>query len=413
MLILIGLLLTLGWLALGLHYVITFVGLESISFLPPYEVGLIAAGLFGPVALIWCIVVTLRSPGRAKRLEQQVEVLIEQIALLRQAAGGDVPETVPSKDAAESAGSASPDRSQEEKAGQAAPSGRSEKAEPALAGGGQAEKSPAASSEKASSPVAAEAPKTASTQTASSKSEAPKDVVAAAREERAANKQQAPRPSPLTDGLPPFKAGKDEPKDGELIYDILRRSVRDHLNDTAMDIAAVLSAREAYSEALTKLRQGGRGSFFELVAKDLREGGESASARLDRLNAWPMLETYREDYGRLLEAAGGKDTKLGALIEKSELGQLGAAVTVFVEQAKAGQDKGGSAAGGTSAGAGVNAGSAATESAMSAPGKADPGKAEPGKPDTGKAEPGKPDSGKAEPEKTELAKAENAGSKKG
>ena len=100
MLILIGLLLTLGWLALGLHYVWQFVGLESISFLPPFEVGLIVAGLFGPVALLWCIVLTLRSPGRAKRLEQQVEVLIEQITLLRQEVASEAPATAPDEAAA-------------------------------------------------------------------------------------------------------------------------------------------------------------------------------------------------------------------------------------------------------------------------------------------------------------------------
>ncbi len=376
MLILIGLLLTLGWLALGLHYVWQFVGLESLTFLPPYEVGLIVAGLFGPVALLWCIVVTLRSPGRARRLEQQVEVLIEQIAMLRQETLSEAPATAPSEAAGGEAKLSLAGPSKEEKSGQDTSSGSTKKVEPELAGGSQAKQGAAAPSKEPAAPAAAEQPKETSTPSLASKPEAPKDAVAAARQERAENKPPSPRPSPLTDGLPPFKAGKDEPKDGELIYDILRRSVRDHLNDTAMDIAAVLSAREAYSEALTKLRQGGRGAFFELVAKDLKEGGESARARLDRLNAWPMLDSYKEDYGRLLAAAGGKDTKLGALIESSELGQLGAAVGSFVETAKTGPGQsaptasgsaaGGSAAGGSAAGGSAASGAAANGSDKSA-----------------------------------------------
>ena len=325
MLILIGLLLSLGWLALGLHYLYTFVGFESLAILPPYEVALIAVGLVGPVAIVWCVIAMLRGPGRAKRLEKRLDALGEQIALLRQAAGGEGPEmalAVEAKDAKPKAPAAANGGA-----------GKPAKVEPTIAAAPAATPS-AESSKAATSPPPSASPEPAPA-TSDKKPEPTSETGASTPESRSSQAAKpTPRPSPLTDGLPPFKAGKDEPKDGELIYDILRRSVRDHLNDTAMDIAAVLSAREAYSEALTKLRQGGRGAFFQLVAKDLTDGGDSARSRLDRLNAWPMLDSYSEDYRLLLESAGGKTTKLGALIEKSELGQLGAAVSGFVAKSK-------------------------------------------------------------------------------
>ena len=335
MLIVIGVLLSLGWLALGLFYLWSFVGLESLALLPPYEVALIIVGLIGPVALFWCAIATLKAADREKRLERQIEALGKQIDLLRPGTSGGGLQAAPSAPKASPAATA-PSPSKQDRV---EPSSNGTTNRPmakqvvdAPAKNGEAEKKAAPAPTKGTDSTVALA-KEPSPSAASSDSIAGVSATPAAHsvpaEATTATKTGGPRPSPLNDGLPPFKAGKNEPKDGESIYDILRRSVRDHLNDTAMDIAAVLSARDAYSEALTKLRQGSRGAFFRLVAKDLAEGGETARARLDRLNAWPMLDSYSEDYRRLLEAAGGKDTKLGALIEKSELGQLGAAVNGF------------------------------------------------------------------------------------
>ncbi len=350
MLIVIGVLLSLGWLALGLFYIWSFVGLESLTLLPPYEVALIIVALIGTVALFWCVVATLKGSGREKRLERQIEALGKQIDLLRQNGAGNGLEAAPTAPkASKPASPASPskaDRVAPSVSGPAAtgpaatgPSAAGTANQPtakqvvdAVAKNGEADtKAPPPPAQSAGAKVAlAKEPSLAGGPADSVAGSATTSTEGGAGAEPAKiAKASAPRPSPLNDGLPPFKAGKNEPRDGELIYDILRRSVRDHLNDTAMDIAAVLSAREAYSEALTKLRQGSRGAFFRLVAKDLADGGETARARLDRLNAWPMLDSYSDDYGRLLEAAGGKDTKLGALIEKSELGQLGTAVNTF------------------------------------------------------------------------------------
>ena len=346
MLIVIGVLLSLGWLALGLFYLWSFVGLESLTILPPYEVALIIIALIGPVALFWCVITTLKGAGREKQLERQVDALGIQLDLLRQRIpGGDLQAapTAPKVDPVKTAPAPTkPDRIEPSPNGTANRPTAKQVTDAAAKNGETGTKA-------APAPPPAPA-KSAGNSMAPSKepslSSAPADSVAGAAAGSSTAgvplepaKTAGPRPSPLNDGLPPFKAGKNEPKDGELIYDILRRSVRDHLNDTAMDIAAVLSAREAYSEALTKLRQGSRGAFFRLVAKDLAEGGETARSRLDRLNAWPMLDSYSDDYGRLLEAAGGKDTKLGALIEKSELGQLGAAVGRFKAAGKAESSK--------------------------------------------------------------------------
>lgn len=342
MLIVIGVLLSLGWLALGLFYLWSFVGLESLTLLPPYEVAMIIIALIGPVALFWCVIITLKAAGRDKRLERQVEALGKQLDLLRQGTPGSDLQAAPSPPKAgpvTTAPSPSKQARIEPSTNGTANQPTAKQVIDAAAKSGEADRKAA--------PTPAPAPaKGADSNMAPSKEPSlggtPADSVAGAAAGPSTAgvplepaKAAGPRPSPLNDGLPPFKAGKNEPKDGELIYDILRRSVRDHLNDTAMDIAAVLSAREAYSEALTKLRQGSRGAFFRLVAKDLAEGGETARSRLDRLNAWPMLDSYNDDYGRLLEAAGGKDTKLGALIEKSELGQLGAAVGRFKTAGKA------------------------------------------------------------------------------
>ncbi len=335
MLIVIGVLLSLGWLALGLFYLWSFVGLESLALLPPYEVALMIVALIGTVALFWCVVATIKGAAREKRLTQQIEALGKQIDLLRQDGSGSDLATGPSATKTDKASTAPAPT----KTDRIAPSSSGTANQPtakqvvdAVAKNGEAEtKAPPVPVQSAGTKVAlAKEPSpgiTGADSVAGTDSSSSNDTASA--EPAKIAKASAPRPSPLNDGLPPFKAGKNEPRDGELIYDILRRSVRDHLNDTAMDIAAVLSAREAYSEALTKLRQGSRGAFFRLVAKDLADGGETARARLDRLNAWPMLDSYSDDYGRLLEAAGGKDTKLGALIEKSELGQLGAAVNSF------------------------------------------------------------------------------------
>ena len=332
MLIVIGVLLSLGWLALGLFYLWSFVGFESLALLPPYEVALIIIALIGPVALFWCVITTLKAAGRDKRLERQVEALEKQLDLMRQGTpGSDLPvaPSAPKAGPATTAPSPSkPDRIAPSPNGTAnRPIAKQVIDAAAKNGETEAKAAPAPSKGADSNTVPSNKPSLSSTPADSVAGAAAGPSTASMPLEPA--KTAGPRPSPLNDGLPPFKAGKNEPKDGEPIYDILRRSVRDHLNDTAMDIAAVLSAREAYSEALTKLRQGSRGAFFRLVAKDLAEGGETARSRLDRLNAWPMLDSYGDDYGRLLEAAGGKDTKLGALIEKSELGQLGAAVGRF------------------------------------------------------------------------------------
>ena len=342
MLIVIGVLLSLGWLALGLFYLWSFVGFESLTLLPPYEVALIIIALIGPVALFWCVSTTLKAAGRDKRLERQVEALEKQLDVLRQGTSGSDLPTAPSAPKAgpiaTAPSSTKPERIEPSPSGTANRSAAKQVIDAAAKNGETGTKAaPASAPAPAKSTGNSMAPLKEP-----SLSSAPADSVAGASAAPSTAgvplepaKTGGPRPSPLNDGLPPFKAGKNEPKDGELIYDILRRSVRDHLNDTAMDIAAVLSAREAYSEALTKLRQGSRGAFFRLVAKDLAEGGETARSRLDRLNAWPMLDSYSDDYGRLLEAAGGKDTKLGTLIEKSELGQLGAAVGRFKAAGKA------------------------------------------------------------------------------
>ena len=90
MLIVIGVLLSLGWLALGLFYLWSFVGFESLTLLPPYEVALIIIALIGPVALFWCVITTLKVAGREKQLERHVDALGIQLDLLRQdIPGGD------------------------------------------------------------------------------------------------------------------------------------------------------------------------------------------------------------------------------------------------------------------------------------------------------------------------------------
>ena len=343
MLIVIGVLLSLGWLALGLFYLWSFVGLESLTLLPPYEVALIIVGLIGPVALFWCVIATFKAAGREKRLEQQIEALVKQIDLLRPGtSGGDLRAAPSAPKASPVATAPSPSKQDRVEPSSNSATNRSATKQvvdaPAKSGDGDKKAAPAQATDTGSTVALAKepSPSVARAGSIAGVSAAPAaDSGPAGAGVATAAKAGGPRPSPLNDGLPPFKAGKNEPKDGELIYDVLRRSVRDHLNDTAMDIAAVLSARDAYSEALTKLRQGSRGAFFHLVAKDLAEGGETARARLDRLNAWPMLDSYSEDYRRLLEAAGGKDTKLGVLIEKSELGQLGTAVNGFKATGKA------------------------------------------------------------------------------
>lgn len=287
----IGLVASLLWCLAGWYYLERSIGFQNLMLLLPHEIGIFLLGFFGPLLLLWLVILLGRHLKKVRQLKAAQPV---------PAAGS----ATPKEPELETSPAAAREKARETTID--IPPKRPEPAEP--------------SPQREERPLPPKRPADAAPPKAEPDPEAPAtSLPGPLPPKRPQSEKVAPLPSSAGGTLPP-----KNPRSRVAGYATAQGHVLKELNAIAMDIALLICNPETYQAHCTDLERGKEDSFFSLVREILKSDPDGARRRLSDSGNLDLLESYHAKFQTLLQAAENEPDGKALIdhLESSAAGRL-------------------------------------------------------------------------------------------